>query len=296
MGGEFLDDVSSRLGIDRETATAAASELLPDVIKHFAPEGKLPTIHEVVDNKVAAEHSAADMTLTSADHTKTNGFIAKIALLLGAPAFLAACAWQISTKPVVMDGHPSGEAHHASGPKKEVKRVEPSDKVLPQLGRVDSGPQGETTPEASVVESTPAAPSEEAGQKAIDALEAKTEVTGEELVSALNLCIIKFDTANASISPASDALLNDAANVIKKAQAGTKIEVGGHTDNVGNADKNIQLSLARATAVRDRLVKLGCNAEMFVPKGFGDTKPAADNATEEGRTKNRRMEFKLLGG
>lgn len=74
-----------------------------------------------------------------------------------------------------------------------------------------------------------------------------------------------------------------------------KIQVSGHTDNVGNPADNLKLSNARAKAVVDYLLSKGVNAARLTWKGFGETKPVADNKTEEGRAKNRRTEFTIIG-
>ena len=73
-----------------------------------------------------------------------------------------------------------------------------------------------------------------------------------------------------------------------------KIEVGGHTDNVGDDDANMQLSQARSEAVVNYLIKKGVNSDNLIPKGFGETKPKASNDTAEGRQKNRRTEVRIL--
>ena len=72
-----------------------------------------------------------------------------------------------------------------------------------------------------------------------------------------------------------------------------KIELGGHTDNVGDKKMNQVLSENRAKAVFEYLVKKGINADRLSTKGYGDTMPIADNGTDEGRAENRRTEFKI---
>ena len=69
------------------------------------------------------------------------------------------------------------------------------------------------------------------------------------------------------------------------------IEIRGHTDNVGNPESNLQLSEARALAVHDWLVAAGISASRLSSAGFGEELPIADNATPEGRQRNRRTEF-----
>jgi len=118
--------------------------------------------------------------------------------------------------------------------------------------------------------------------------------SADDLVKALNLMIIHFDTGSANISADSQEILKKAAEAIKQAPAGTKIEVGGHTDSTGNAASNQKLSEARAAAVVKRLGELGVGAGVLSSKGYGQDKPVADNASEDGRAKNRRIEFTVV--
>jgi outer membrane protein OmpA-like peptidoglycan-associated protein len=80
---------------------------------------------------------------------------------------------------------------------------------------------------------------------------------------------------------------------LKSAPAGTTIEVGGHTDNTGDPGSNMQLSQQRADAVRGYLIQQGVNPAMLTAKGYGQTAPRSTNDTEEGRFRNRRIEFTL---
>ena len=70
--------------------------------------------------------------------------------------------------------------------------------------------------------------------------------------------------------------------------------MGGHTDNIGTSKSNQLLSENRAKAVYDYLVEKGITKERMTTKGYGDTKPVADNGTEAGRAENRRTEFKII--
>ena len=74
-----------------------------------------------------------------------------------------------------------------------------------------------------------------------------------------------------------------------------KVVITGYTDNVGEKDFNMTLSQQRAEAVRDTLTSLGADPKKFQVIGAGETKPIADNSTEEGRAKNRRVEVEVLG-
>ncbi len=75
---------------------------------------------------------------------------------------------------------------------------------------------------------------------------------------------------------------------------GVRVEISGHTDNTGSASYNVQLSEKRAAAVNSYLVSQGISAGRLIPKGYGSQQPIADNDSEEGRQKNRRIEFKII--
>ena len=71
-----------------------------------------------------------------------------------------------------------------------------------------------------------------------------------------------------------------------------KVKIGGYTDNTGNKEANLKLSQDRATNVMSELVKLGVGASRMEAEGYGEDHPVADNATEEGRAKNRRISLR----
>ncbi|MFL5459473.1 MAG: OmpA family protein [Gemmatimonadales bacterium] len=102
---------------------------------------------------------------------------------------------------------------------------------------------------------------------------------------------ILFDTGKSDIKPESTPTLKEIAATLKQ-HPELKIEVQGHTDNVGKPDANLKLSQARADAVKQALTtEYGINASQLTAKGYGDTKPATDNKTAEGRANNRRVEL-----
>ncbi|MDX9751448.1 MAG: OmpA family protein [Flavobacteriales bacterium] len=103
---------------------------------------------------------------------------------------------------------------------------------------------------------------------------------------------IQFETGSAKIRRNSFSILDDVVKVMQENPA-YNLDIHGHTDNTGNADKNLQLSKDRAGSVRDYLVSKGVNANRLRSEGFGITQPVADNKTSAGRAKNRRVEFKV---
>jgi outer membrane protein OmpA-like peptidoglycan-associated protein/uncharacterized protein YidB (DUF937 family) len=131
-----------------------------------------------------------------------------------------------------------------------------------------------------------------AGQKAAAALGAlKPGFTAQDLVSAVNLNVINFASGSAQIPADQTDFLNKVALAIKSAPAGTVLEIDGYTDNTGDPAANLQLSQQRADAIRLYLVQQGVNPNALLGKGYGDTQPIATNATEEGKFRNRRIEF-----
>jgi outer membrane protein OmpA-like peptidoglycan-associated protein len=102
-----------------------------------------------------------------------------------------------------------------------------------------------------------------------------------------------FETGSAALLPTSDPELNKLLWTLRKNTA-MKIEIRGHTDNVGDEKANQKLSEARAKAVYEYLTGRGIEASRLTYTGFGETQPIADNATAEGRKQNRRTEFKVI--
>jgi len=106
---------------------------------------------------------------------------------------------------------------------------------------------------------------------------------------------IMFDFNKATLKPESKAALDKIGNILIQAPD-LKIEIGGHTDAKGSDKYNLKLSDERAKAVHDYLKKnfSQINPDNLVSKGYGESKPVASNDTDEGRTENRRVEFKIL--
>ncbi|WP_027194899.1 OmpA family protein [Paraburkholderia sprentiae] len=103
-----------------------------------------------------------------------------------------------------------------------------------------------------------------------------------------------FDSGKAQLKPGSTRAMVGALEMIRS-HPDKRILVAGHTDNVGNADSNLKLSVARAGAVRDWLTDAsGIASTQFAIQGYGDTRPIASNDTQDGRAKNRRVEITLV--
>ncbi len=105
---------------------------------------------------------------------------------------------------------------------------------------------------------------------------------------------IQFADGKADILPASESLVQEIATVLKDNPDLQQVFIAGYTSSEGGQELNQKLSEGRAAAVRTWLVSHGIEGSRLVTGGFGPADPIADNATEEGREKNRRVEFTAL--
>ncbi len=102
---------------------------------------------------------------------------------------------------------------------------------------------------------------------------------------------VQFAVNADTILPASDPLLKDVADTFKEHAEIKKVEIQGHASSEGDAKRNKTLSELRAKAVMKALESKGVEASRMTAKGYGSSQPIADNKTEEGKEKNRRVEF-----
>jgi len=124
----------------------------------------------------------------------------------------------------------------------------------------------------------------------------QVEVTASEMAAALKrdgkiaLRGILFDTGKDTLKPESDPVLAEVVALLK-GDATLKLSIDGHTDNVGNAKTNLDLSKKRAESVKKYLTGKGVDSARLKTGGCGDTKPVGPNETEEGKAQNRRVEL-----
>ncbi|MEO0225358.1 MAG: PorV/PorQ family protein [candidate division WOR-3 bacterium] len=131
----------------------------------------------------------------------------------------------------------------------------------------------------------------------------KTVVRDFELIKEKEVIILKgvnFETAKATLLPESYPILDYAGKILVE-NPEIVVELAGHTDNRRIRTKefpsNLELSQARANAVRDYLInKFKIDPDRLIARGYGETRPIATNKTEAGRAQNRRTEFKVLSG
>jgi outer membrane protein OmpA-like peptidoglycan-associated protein len=125
--------------------------------------------------------------------------------------------------------------------------------------------------------------------------EMKQDVTASDMLQELQAkgsvaLYINFDVDKATIQPGSQPIIDQIVALLKQ-NAGLKISIEGHTDNTGTRQRNKTLSEQRAKAVADAIARQGVERARLSAVGWGQDKPLADNGTEDGRAKNRRVEL-----
>lgn len=251
MGRDPIDKIASKAGLPFSTVSSALAFMLPNIIHRLTPGGVIPT------------HLTSDMLSYASRATNTVS---------------------------------AGTRQAAYATERAVKKAGVPGWLWPLLAALAIVVLGYWLWNSRVSVQNSAFNVEEqvrlAGQKATAALGAlKPGFTAQELVSAVNLNVINFSTASAQIPADQYDFLNKVAIAIKAAPANTVLEIGGYTDNSGDTTSNLDLSQQRAEAVRNYLVRQGVNPNVLIPKGYGDTRPVGSNDTEEGKFRNRRIEF-----
>ena len=122
---------------------------------------------------------------------------------------------------------------------------------------------------------------------------ARVDVKGCEIREVINLPGVNFETNSDRLLAGAEQVLADAVATLGM-NRDLIVEVAGHTDSDGSAAYNEGLSARRAITVRDYLISQGANSANLTFRGYGEARPVADNATAEGKARNRRVELRIL--
>jgi len=169
----------------------------------------------------------------------------------------------------------------------EAKKLEPIAVVdVEVVTKPDPIPIIDVVVPAKVVEKVPVKVIEKAPVKVVFSCQ-------DEFKKILSSGKINFASSKADIKPDSYELLNALVAASKKCP-NDAVAIGGHSDSSGSESFNKKLSAKRADAVREYLISKGVSKDRLVAVGYGESKPIADNATDDGRAKNRRIEFNVI--
>ena len=151
---------------------------------------------------------------------------------------------------------------------------------------------GEFTPQPAVAERAAEAPVTGAGATPAGTALSPAQACDRSFASLLSAEQIQFASGSAAIEGRSGALLDKLAHAARACPGAVRVE--GYTDTVGRGRINRALSERRAASVREALIARGVPAERLKAHGYGARRAIADNSTEEGRARNRRIEFHMI--
>jgi outer membrane protein OmpA-like peptidoglycan-associated protein len=189
---------------------------------------------------------------------------------------------------------PSAGAKEVSQPTGETETAPSREaEAAPETAGAESA---ETKPQESTAQPPPSN-KQESTAEAPPSNKDDVKEAGEARITDKNIVIsgkVLFETGNATLKKASYAVLDEVVYAIEKHPEIIKLQVVGHTDSDGDAKANKSLSKRRATSVMNYLIKKGIERDRLSALGEGEDQPIASNDTEEGKDKNRRVEFNIV--
>lgn len=135
-----------------------------------------------------------------------------------------------------------------------------------------------------------------AGDSALDASTQAARSCNQDIAAAISSRQVSYQPGTYDLTPESQALIGDVYKVVAACPVQVRLTVSGYTDNLGDGMVNQTISQARAQAAADALIAHGLAPGRVTVRGFGGALPVADNATVEGRAKNRRVVFTVNAG
>lgn len=292
MGRDNIERVSASAGVAPAVAAPALAFLVPKIIDLITPDGVVPAAFPAGLAGLAGLGAAArapagavgghpDVTLSGIRNEPGSGAGLRKLIPILALLLLGFLGWQLL-------GRNRAGVERQTGAVTDSTYDAPA--IAPDPAATPTTPSSSAGAEADIGDARAAV--DAAMRRATDALAAlRPGYTAQQLTEALNLNIVNFASGSATLPAESRGVLDRSAEAIRGAPDGTVLQVGGHTDNTGDPAANQRLSEQRAKAVRDYLVERGVAAASLTARGFGSSNPVADNSTEAGRFRNRRIEF-----
>lgn len=315
LGGAVIGRIAAKVGLPASAAMPAMAFVVPKLIDKLTPNGTIPATLPPEAAAFVTAGAAPVRTAASASATTTKtqrsvtgvrtasgvgaaspeaaaqsrggGFFRKLLPLLGLALLGMLAYWLINPLAEQTAKRVTTPAAQ-TGAQLSVRNTDGS--------ASDAGVAADQqTGTAISTDDAEARATREATERSLSALNAlPSGYSASAMTNALNVSIIRFATGSAQLSTESMDYLREAAKVIKGAPAGAVIEVGGHTDAVGDAAMNDRLSQARAESVREALIGYGVEPAMLTARGYGGSRPVAGNDTPEDRFQNRRIEFTIV--
>jgi outer membrane protein OmpA-like peptidoglycan-associated protein/uncharacterized protein YidB (DUF937 family) len=275
LGESTVSRLASNVGISSSSASSALAFLVPKVIDMLTPDGVLPaSIPAWAGSFLGGAGTTARQAVGTAG--KTGGSLWRTLLPLAALALLAFVGFRYCSQV------PEQATNAVVAPTATL--------TVPSPAAVASAGLGEfiekRLPNGFILR----IPSNGVESKLLAFIEDPSRQVDKETWFSFDR--LEFETGSAALKPASDEQLRNISEILK-AYPQVNLKLGGYTDNVGNDASNLKLSQARANSTMQEIVKLGTDPARLEAEGYGSQHPVADNSTEEGRQRNRRIDVRV---
>jgi outer membrane protein OmpA-like peptidoglycan-associated protein/uncharacterized protein YidB (DUF937 family) len=272
MGGNTINRLASSAGISSSSASAALAFLVPKVVDMLTPDGVVPArLPGWVGSYFSGAGATAGQVVGAAERAggslwRTLLLLVGLALLVWAGIrYFSRTPEQASTAVVAPTPTPAMTAAAPAGLGEFMEKKLPNGVTL----RI---------------------PSNGVESKLIAFIEDPNRQVDKETWFSFDR--LEFETGSATLKPTSTEQLLNISEILK-AYPQVNLKVGGYTDNVGDDASNLKLSQERANKTMQEIVRLGTDRGRLEAEGYGEQHPVADNATEEGRQRNRRIDVRV---
>ena len=275
LGNNVVSQLASTIGIPSNSASSAMAFLVPKLIDMLTPDGVLPTSLPAWASPFLGG-AGTSVRQAAGEAAASDGSLWRTLLPLAALALLAFLGFRYCNQA------PEQSTTAVITPTSTVAVPSPAAVAPAGLGEfIDKRlPNGFTL----------RIPSNGVESKLLAFIEDTSRQVDKETWFSFDR--LEFETGSAALKPASAEQLRNISEVLK-AYPQVNLKLGGYTDNVGNDASNLKLSQARATSTMQEIAKLGTDPARLEAEGYGKEHPVADNATEEGRQRNRRIDMRV---